>query len=475
MKSYSFLPVPRLKRFTLPVCLLVVITISGCINTSNEGTDVKRPNVIVILTDQHNPKAISAHGNPYLRTPNIDFLVNGGISFMNSYCTSPVCGPARSSLITGMMPHNTGVNYNGESMRPGIKNLGEILSEEGYNTVWAGKWHIPDSYPQSKDIDTLAGFKLLDFYQNDASWALGEDTDQPLADVTVDYIKGYDSEKPLLMYIQFHNPHDICHVPRRPDDYPNVGPDVELPPLPENHEIDPLEPEMVANSRFRDHYGDELLLSQDNDETRWRNYLWYYYRFTEMVDVEIGKVLDALKEKGMHENTIIALSADHGDGMAEKKWAAKLSLYEGPARVPFVLYYKNQIKKQGMDDRLVVSGADLVPTILDYLPVSSSLKFDGISRKPYIESGQFDSADFAVTELAIDPFDKTLTGRMIRNWRYKYNCYSEGARNEELFDMVEDPLEQNNLVSDPGYLGIKNKMKESLVRRLKETDDPFEI
>ncbi|MBV6640020.1 MAG: sulfatase-like hydrolase/transferase, partial [Cyclobacteriaceae bacterium] len=127
MKSYSFLPVPRLKRFTLPVCLLVVITISGCINTSSEGTDVKRPNVIVILTDQHNPKAISAHGNPYLKTPNIDFLVNGGISFMNSYCTSPVCGPARSSLITGMMPHNTGVNYNGESMRSGIKNLGEIL------------------------------------------------------------------------------------------------------------------------------------------------------------------------------------------------------------------------------------------------------------------------------------------------------------------------------------------------------------
>ncbi len=453
----------------------IAFCVLGCSGPLKKETASKGPNVIVILTDQHNPKAIGAHGNPYLKTPNIDFLVNGGISFMNSYCTSPVCGPARSSLITGMMPHNTGVNYNGESMRPGIKNLGEILSGEGYNTVWAGKWHIPDSYPQSKDIDTLAGFKLLDFYQNDASWALGEDTDQPLADVTVDYIKGYDSEKPLLMYIQFHNPHDICHVPRRPDDYPNVGSDVELPPLPENHEIDPLEPEMVANSRFRDHYGDELLLSQDNDETRWRNYLWYYYRFTEMVDVEIGKVLDALKEKGMHENTIIALSADHGDGMAEKKWAAKLSLYEGPARVPFVLYYKNQIKKQGMDDRLVVSGADLVPTILDYLPVSSSLKFDGISRKPYIESGQFDSADFVVTELAIDPFDKTLTGRMIRNWRYKYNYYSEGARNEELFDMVEDPLEQNNLVSDPGYLGIKNKMKESLVRRLKETDDPFEI
>ncbi|MEQ9220522.1 MAG: sulfatase-like hydrolase/transferase [Cyclobacteriaceae bacterium] len=462
------------KRLLTSFVILVWLYLPGCTGSNGEKSKPGRPNVIVILTDQHNPKAISAHGNSYLKTPNIDFLVNGGISFMNSYCTSPVCGPARSSLITGLMPHNTGVNYNGESMKPAVKNLGEILSEEGYNTLWAGKWHIPDSYPQSKDIDTLAGFKLLDFYHNDASWALGEDTDQPLANVTVDYIKRYDNEKPLLMYIQFHNPHDICHVPRRPDDYPNVGLDVELPPLPENHAIDPNEPEMIANSRFRDHYGDELMLSQDNDETRWRNYLWYYYRFTEMVDVEIGKVLDALTEKGMDENTIIVLSADHGDGMAEKKWAAKLSLYDGPARVPFVLHYKGAIPAKGVDKNQVVSGVDIVPTILDYLGVKANQKMDGVSLKPYVEASVLDRP-FIVTELGVDPFDKTLQGRMIRTHRYKYNYYTQGARNEELFDMVDDPLEQNNLAYGNQYSETKAELKSKLKQWIRDTGDPFEL
>ncbi|MEQ8415972.1 MAG: sulfatase-like hydrolase/transferase [Imperialibacter sp.] len=455
--------------------LLFTFAVSGCTQPEKRDETTKRPNVIVILTDQHNPNATSAHGNKYLSTPNLDYLVNNGISFANSYCTTPVCGPSRSSLITGLMPHNTGVDYNGDSMKDGVKNLGEILSAEGYETVWAGKWHIPGSYPQRKDIDTLTGFKVIDFYENDKPWDLGADTDGPLADATVEYIQQFNGEKPLLMYVQFHNPHDICHFPRKPENYPNVGPDVELPPLPANHEIDPNEPEMIANSRFRDHYGDELLLSQDNDETRWRNYLWYYYRNTEMVDAEIGKVLDALRAKGMDENTIIVVSADHGDGMTEKKWAAKLSLYDGPAKVPFVVYYKDKVKATGVDNQLVVSGADVVPTILDYIGVTSNIAFDGVSRRPYIDSNKYDSADFVVTELAVDPFDKSLTGRMIRNNRYKYNYYSKGERNEELFDMVNDPLEMNNLSGDEEYLAVKTELKGQLKKRLAETKDPFQL
>lgn len=475
----------RIRRFRLNlgqvfffILLLVSVWIqSACSGPKRKGGEnlPKKPNVIVILTDQHNPNAISAHGNQFLNTPNLDYLVNNGVSFINSYCTTPVCGPSRSSLITGMMPHNTGVNYNGETMRQGVRNLGEILRDEGYQTVWAGKWHIADSYPQAKDIDSIAGFKLIDFYQNEESWALGADTDAPLAEATVRYIEEYSQEDPLLMYVQFHNPHDICHFPRRPEDYPNVGPDVVLPPLPANHAINPEEPELIANSRFRDHYGDELLLSQNNDETRWRNYLWYYYRHTEEVDREIGKVLAALKKKGMDENTLIVVSADHGDGMGEKKWAAKLSLYDGPARVPFIVHFKGRVAPTGVNDQVIVSGVDVVPTILDYLDVSSEINFDGVSRKASIESSFFDPEDFVVSELAVDPLDTTLTGRMIRNGQYKYNYYSKGERNEELFDMHHDPLEQVNLIEDPAYSTIHSQMKSRLKKWLQKTNDPFKL
>ena len=106
-----------------------------------------RPNILLIMTDQQTSRAMSVAGNPHLRTPAMDHLAGSGIRFEHSYCTSPICGPARSSIITGRMPHETRVNWNVDTPDPAIPNLGEIFREVGYRTVWAGKWHLPRMYP----------------------------------------------------------------------------------------------------------------------------------------------------------------------------------------------------------------------------------------------------------------------------------------------------------------------------------------
>ena len=436
----------------------------------------KRPNIVFIFTDQQNVKAVSAHGNTDLNTPNIDFLVKNGVSYTNSYCTSPVCGPSRSSLITGKMPHETGVDYNnGASIKKGIPNIGEILSKSGYETVWGGKWHLPESYPAKNQKNTsLPGFKLLKFYHPDSTaWELGGKTDKHLADAVTNYIKDYNKPEPFLLCVSFHNPHDICYFPRRPEQYPNPGLSIKLPPLPVNHSIASDEPELLANSRIRDHYGDELLLSQNNDETRWRSYLWYYYRMTEAVDFEIGRVLKALTDKGLDENTLIIFSSDHGDGMGENKWAAKLSLRDGPAKVPFVLYYKNGIPTTGINDHQLVSGLDVVPTILDFANIQPGDGLKGISLRKAINSPSEKHRDFVVTELAVDPFDQSLTGRMIRTKQFKYNIYSKGQRKEELYDMINDPLEMNNISKASQFQLIKKQLKDQLKGWLQQTNDPF--
>src|SRR5262249_23197823 len=108
------------------------------------------PNVLLILTDQHYIRALSAAGNKYVRTPNLDSLVRAGTSCATSWCTSPVCSPARASLMTGCLPHTTGVDYLGQRINPKVPTLGELFRSYGYETAWAGKWHLPTGYPGAR-------------------------------------------------------------------------------------------------------------------------------------------------------------------------------------------------------------------------------------------------------------------------------------------------------------------------------------
>lgn len=156
---------------------------------------------------------MSCAGNNLLKTPAMDLFANEGILFQNACCTSPVCGPARSSIISGMMPHQTGVEWNGQSMKKEMPNAGEIFKENGYQTVWAGKWHLPESYPQREAARNkeIRGFDMLPFHNPKINrWFLGAETDPPLTEAVTTYLKNYNREKPLFLAVSYHNPHDIC-------------------------------------------------------------------------------------------------------------------------------------------------------------------------------------------------------------------------------------------------------------------------
>ena len=433
----------------------------------------ERPNILVILTDQHTNDALSYLGNPHLNTPAMDQLAAEGTFFTASYCTSPVCGPARSSLITGRMPHETGVVWNSTYIRSEVPTIGHIFKASGYRTAWAGKWHLPQSYPTKNEIDSVAGFKVLPFQSLQPEWDLGEDTDGPIADAAVNYINNYSDDQPFLLGVSLHNPHDICHVPRRPDEYAKAHELEGLPPLPYNFEIDPEEPEFLAEKRLMDHYGDELLMTKDYTPEDWQAYLYHYYRFTEMVDKEIGKILQALKDKGLDENTIVVLTSEHGDGGAGHKWAAKLSLYEEAATVPFIIRYKGHVPSQNIDRNQLVSGIDLAPTIIDYAGLSTSTTFTGRSLKPVLENPGQRLREYLVVQLADDKLDSSRQARLIRNNRYKYNLYNSGDRNEQLYDLWKDPGEQHNLAYIEAFQPIKSELHEALDEWISTTGDDF--
>ena len=439
----------------------------GLAHAAQRKPAARRPNVLFIMTDQQTLRAMSAYGNPYLQTPHMDSLAASGVRFERSYCTAPVCGPARSSLITSRMPHVTGVDINGRTPDPSIPNMGQIFRQAGYTTAWAGKWHLPQSYPQGP----VPGFEYLPVPEG-TKFRLGAQTDGPVADEAIEFLRRK-HERPFLLGVSLHNPHDICWSLR--EDPPEPIDEGRLAPLPANFEIDPNEPEFITVCRRRTKYGPEILYTKDWDETRWREYLHQYYRHTEEVDVEIGRILNALREQGLEADTLIVFTSDHGEGAAAHRWVVKLMLYEEPATVPLVVRWKG-VTPGGRVDRVhLVSALDVLPTMCDYAGVGLREDFEGISLRPLIEHPERPGREFVVTELASDSQDLTKKGRMIRTHRYKYIAFSFGARPEMLFDLVADPGEMNNLAGQRSAEAELDRHRALLRRWISETDDDFQL
>jgi len=428
----------------------------------------RRPNVLFIMTDQQTAGAMGACGSPWLKTPAMDSIAARGVRFERSYCAAPVCGPSRSSIVTGRMPHETGVVFNGGSIRPEIPTFGEVFAAAGYRTMWVGKWHLPESYPRR--ATKLRGFEYMPVEAK--AYGLGADTDEPVADACIRFLKGK-PEHPFLLAASFHNPHDICAWSgRKPEPHPDVE---TYPPLPANFAVDPDEPEFIKICRERTYYGPENTHTKAWDATQWRAYLRAYYRFTEDVDRAIGRVLAALRAVGLEDDTLIVFTSDHGEGTAGHRWIVKLCLYEAPVTVPLIVSWKG-VTPAGVADRThVVSSIDVLPTLCAYAGIDPPGGIVGRSLRSIIENPEASHHAFVVAEVAPDTKDPSFQGRMVRTPRYKYMAYARGANPEQLFDIESDTGETRNLARDPGAARILNEHRVLLAGWCERAKDSFRL
>ena len=392
----------------------------------------RRPNVLMLFTDQQGLDTVSACGCPDARTPNIDRLAGRGVSFMESHSADPLCSPGRSSIITGRMPSETGVITNGLAVRASIPNLGQWLGQNGYESVWAGKWHIPASYTFS-----IPGFKVI----STGIGGQGETCDATVSRACEAYLRNRSASrnKPFYMVASFLQPHDICQFISAHAGAPDVVPfkDItnELPPLPPNHQYDPCEPRALAKKA-------RLKWS----EQQWRYYLWSYYRMVEMADAEIGRILQALEDCGELDNTLVFLTADHGEGRGRHKMVTKNFLYDEAVKVPMIVSFPGHAQAGARDTKHLVSGTDVVKTVCDYTGVAAPPRVLGASMRPLLEGKAAEWHEFIAAEV-------TTTGRMIRTPDYKLIAYY-GDPVEQLFDMKNDPGETKNLAPDSKFVSI---------------------
>jgi len=389
-----------------------------------------KPNVLLIICDQLSWNAVSGHGCRWANTPNLDRLLKQSVSFVESHSTNPVCSPARSSILTGRMPVETGVITNSRPIHASVPNIGQWLKGKGYDTVYCGKWHLPGGRPH-----TIDGFRVVP-----AGSGQGDLMDNSVARLSANFIANHGGAKPFLLVSSLLQPHDICYwaiqnrdlvPPETPFD--ELGPP--LPDLPPNNTCRPEAPEKLDRARGPDFTDDQ-----------WRYYRYIYFRQVEMLDHDVGRILDALEQTGKTRDTLVIFTSDHGEGGGRHAHVQKWYPYEEGVKVPLVVSYPGKVQEDVLDKEHLVSGLDIVPTICDYAGVDAPTDMRGFSLRPLLEGRPIEWRDFVATE-------HHITGRMLRTSQFKYVRY-DGDPVEQLFDMQADPWEMTNLYKDPAYASV---------------------
>jgi choline-sulfatase len=448
----------------------------------------RQPNILFIITDQLHIDAMSAAGCADVNTPAIDSLCASGVRFAQSHCAYPVCGPSRSSLFSGRMPSELRTSTNGKGIPRSVPNMGQWFREHtDYETVYAGKWHLPTS-----GTFNISGFHVLtggDGRQGDIGdrvvsracerflreraggrmeravrEASGQEGDRSL-ERTAESGSGREAERPFLLVASFLQPHDICawirmHEHRMNEPlYPEIQD--ELPELPNNFTFAVKEPEIAKDVRHYSRAPHYANWSVDN----WQYYMWSYYREVEMVDAYIGNVLAALQESGYGDNTLVVFTSDHGEGLARHQSILKSSPYDEAIKVPLIVSFPGRWEGGRVDEKHLVSGVDLLPTLCDFAGIEAPLGVVGASLRPLLEA---DGAVSGAEEGAVVPWRSFVgvetsgdKGRVIRSEKYKYVKYVNDSV-EMLYDMEGDPQETRNLAEEDDYADILEAHREML-------------
>ncbi|MHB8997048.1 MAG: sulfatase family protein [Armatimonadota bacterium] len=422
-----------------------------------------RPNLLYILTDQQSHLAMSNAGNCDLLTPAMDRLAASGVVFERAYCPFPLCTPARAAMFSGLMPHQCGVTRNGQGIAEPLREqeLGRWLQAGGYDCFYGGKWHVSQiAMPWDNDH----GFKSICGFG-----------DNRLTDACVDFLQGPATARPFFLVASFDNPHNICEWARGQDlpwgPIPQPPPVTECPNLPANFTPAPFEPEIVRLEQRANH---AIYAYQDRAPEDWRRLRWAYYRLVEKVDQQIGRLLDALKQTGLIDNTLVVFTSDHGDAHGSHRWNQKSALFEEIVRVPLLLSGPGVPAGRRDCEHLVSNALDLFPTLCDFAQLQPPPNLPGRSLRPLLDGKTDQWREVLPLETRFDGgrgYD--AEGRALLVGWHKYVIYDRGQYREQLFDLQADPGEQVNLAVESRYQPLLEAMRRQLAAYCQSTADPF--
>ena len=429
-----------------------------------------RPNILLIMSDEHAPMFSGPYGHPLVQTPNMDRLAADGVTFSNAYCNSPLCIPSRMSFMTGRYIHHIGTWDNASPLASDAVTWAHLLRSVGYDVVLSGKQHFCG-------LDQLHGFCAqlardlhAELPHGLIDWAKGTppaarpwgglqqagpgttkeiDVDDLVESQALDYLRDpARKDQPWVLNVSFIAPHFPLVVPHRFFDlYP---PDeVDLPEIPPGH----LENQHPVYKRMRRMFG---LVDFPEDLVR-RGRAGYYGLIT-YLDEKIGCLLDVLEETGQRDNTLVIYTSDHGEMNGEHGMWRKSNFYEFSARVPLQIALPGHLPAGRRIDE-VVSLIDLTATLTDIAGAPQVTPMDGESLLPLMQGSAENWKDEAFSEYLAHGVARPMA--MLRRGRYKFN-YSLGDP-PELYDLWEDANEFHDLAGEQAYRPILEDLKARLL------------
>jgi len=461
----------------------------------------KRPNVLLIMTDQQRLDSIGAYGNPVARTPHLDALAAGGTRFTNCWTQHPVCMPSRASVFTGRYPSAHGVRTNGIRLPLHEQTLAQALLAAGYDTFGVGKFHFIPHFPYRSPLPLMETHP--EPYYGFREFHLGEDgrsgehwqwikqnhpqyDGRPDAEIPVEIHNSYwvashtinflkrsaagqgEVARPFFAFASFVDPH---HGYNPPPPYRDMYKAADMPPVvarPEERNDKP--PHFAASYDMYKGWGDPA------------KHRAQYYGEVTFIDDSIGRIVKALDELQLRENTLLLFVSDHGDLLGDHYLFTKGPFhYRHCAAAPLLVNWPGQVGAGKVVDG-IVQQIDLMPTILDLVGVAAPEGVQGRSQKAVLTGS---STDTGYTSALIEHVTTgvsapdagvrdrgTVDMRTLRTSKWRLS-YEAGSKTGELYDLEADPEEFRNLWKLTRYDKAQRMLKEELLDRVLQAHDPL--
>jgi arylsulfatase A-like enzyme len=488
----------------MPSRLFLALAITGLIIGRAAAAENSRPNVLFLISDDLN-NLLGCYGDPLAKTPNIDQLALRGVRFDRAYCSFPLCGPSRNSLLTGLYPNSTGILANGQIFRQTIPtqvSVPQAFRQVGYFVGRIGKlyhYNVPTSIgtnghddPASWELElNPPGVDRMEeqphifslspgSFGGTLSWYASPKSDER----HTDGLMAEDAEwvlercakrndRPFFLAVGFFRPHTPYVSPKT---YFDLFPEAQMPVVSgvKEDQADIPPAGLASYKKEQDALTDDLR----------RQCRQAYNASTSFMDAQVGRVIAALDRLGLADNTIIVFTSDHGYHVGEHGLWQKMSLFEESARVPLLIVAPGRGTSGGVA-KSPVSHVDLFPTLAELCGITPPSNLQGQSLVPMLNDQSVNGRGWAITQVtraggdrlpnagrATNRSERQFFGYSLRTPRWRYTEWNEGRQGRELYDHDADPRELTNLAEHPNHADMLDDLSQQLRTAVRATFPP---
>ena len=410
------------------------------------------PNLLFVFADQMRAQDCNFMGNPQVRTPNLDRAAAEGVTFTNAVSTNPICTPYRAALLTGRYPLSNGMVLNDVRLPVTERSVAHCFRDAGYRTGYIGKWHLDGPRrggftppgPRRQGFDDFWAVAncthnyMRSFYFRDEPepiWIDGYDADH-FTDLAVDFVRDNTEPDPFCLFLSWGPPHDPCRL--MPEEYLTYD-------------------------------ADDIQL-RDNATAANREEIAGYYSHITALDRCFGRLMDALEERGIADDTIIVFTSDHGDMLGSQGEQRKQKPWDESIMVPFVLRYPRSVPA-GFHSDALINAPDVMPTLLSLAGLPIPTTVEGLDFAPAALGQPWDEPTSAFIGNPSPFIEKIPEWRGVRTRTHTYVRALDGPW--LLYDNASDPYQMHNLVDRPKHADAQQALEAELTRWLDRLNDDF--